>query len=134
MPLDRSEIDRAYACFLFAGLVALITAALSFAPVEGGWAGGLGLLVAVPLSLLALAAIGLGVLLSLLLWRHWPLPVLSAASLLLLAEIVGEYGPVAFYNAAPVIYGLIVLAVSAAWFLFARRRFPAPPTRPSSAP
>jgi hypothetical protein len=90
-----------------------------------GTAGGLGFLVAIPLFLASLMAIVSGIVLSLRLWRDWPLITLSGMSILFLVEFFTEYGSTAFYNAVPVVYGVGVVAISGTWFLvLRRRRFP----------
>jgi hypothetical protein len=121
----RSEYDLAHGCFLFCGLTALIIAAMSAIPMDDGTAGGLGFLVIIPLSLASLAAIVVGIVLSVRIWNEWALVILSGMSLLFIAEVFTEYGSTAFYNAVPVAYGIGVTAISVVWFLvLRRRRFP----------
>ncbi|OFW09457.1 MAG: hypothetical protein A3G20_07000 [Acidobacteria bacterium RIFCSPLOWO2_12_FULL_59_11] len=96
-------------------------------PMDPGTAGVLGFLVAIPLALASLAALVVGVVLSLLLWRHWPLLLLSGMTVLFVAEIIAEVGPAAFYNAAPFLYGIGSLAICGIWFSVLRgKTFPVP--------
>ena len=118
----RSEYDLAYGCFLFCGLTALTISAMSAIPMDSGTAGGLGFLVAIPLFLASLMTIVSGIVLSVRLWKDWPLITLFGMSVLFLAEFFTEYGSTAFYNALPVVYGVGVFAISGAWFLVVRRR------------
>ena len=121
----RSEYDLAHGCFLFCGFTALIISGMSAIPMDSGTAGGLGFLVAIPLVLASLVAMGLGFLMSLLHWDDWLLVTLSGMTVLFLAEVLVEYGSTAFYNAVPVAYGIGVVTISGAWFVVLRRkRFP----------
>jgi hypothetical protein len=122
MHRGHSKLDLAYGCFAYCGLAAIAIGAMSWFPMDSGVAGTLGLLLAVPMALAALAAMLAGIVLSLMLWRHWPLPLLSALSLLLVAEIVGEFGSVELYNAAPIVYGVVSLAISGICFVSGRNR------------
>lgn len=122
---SRSEYDLAYGCFLLCGLTALVISAMSVIPMDPGSAGGLGILVAVPLFLVSLAAMVSGLLLSVRLWKDWSLRILSGMSILFLVEFLFEYGSAGFYNAVTGLYGVGVVAISGAWFVGVRkRRFP----------
>lgn len=116
------KYDIAYGCFLFCGVTALFIGSLSFIPMDDGTAGGLGFLVVIPLSMASLAAMAVGLVSTILLYRHWPLIVLSFSSVLFLAVTVTEYGSVQFYNVVPILYGLGACGFSFAWFLILRRR------------
>ena len=117
----RRQCDFAYACFLFSGVSWLATGIVTAIPFDEGTATLLGLMVLAPLILLSVMAMIVGLVLSVLV-RRWPLVVLAAMSVLAVAEFVGEYGPVAFYNVVPIVYGLVVVAISGRWFLILRRR------------
>jgi hypothetical protein len=91
-------------------------------PMDSGAAGVLGFLVAIPLALVSIAALLLGTVQALLLWRHWPLLLLAAMTILFLAEIVTEAGSVAFYNAIPFLYGIGSLAICGNWFFLLRAK------------
>jgi len=93
-------------------------------PLNEGTAILLGLGVLLPLFLLSGVAMIFGIVLSVLL-RSWPLVVLAAMSVLAVAEFAGEYGPVAFSNVVPIVYGLVAVAISGRWFLILRRRLTA---------
>lgn len=118
----RSGYDLAHGCFLLCGSSALIISAMGAIPAASGTAGGLGFLVAIPLSLASLVAMVSGLVLTIRLWKDWSLIILSGMSLLFIAELLSEYGSAAFYNAVPVVYGAGVVAISGAWILVLRRR------------
>lgn len=121
----RIDHDRAHGCFLLCGLGALIIGVLSLIPMGDGAAGVLGILFAVPLFLASLAALIIGVVLTVRLWPDRLLLIQVILACLFLAEFLAEFGSVAFYNAVPVAYGIAVIVVSGTWFLFVRgRRFP----------
>ena len=80
-----------------------------------GVAGGIGILVGVPLSVAAIAAMGIGLVYSIILYRHWPFVVLSILTILFAMEIVAEFGPVGIYNLVPIIYGIITSIFWLVW-------------------
>lgn len=126
MKRTQSDYDLAYGSFLVCGLTALIISAIGAIPMDSTTAAGLGFLVAIPLFVASLGAMVVGVVQCVRLWKHWPLVILSGMSVLFIVELFTEYGSTAFYNAAPVVYGVGVVAISSAWFLVLRRRqFPA---------
>lgn len=114
--------DLAYACFLFAGVAALALSLGSRLPVSSGAAGVFGFLVAIPLMLASLAAIGYGVFAAARLRRPSLLVLLAALSVLYVIQTFGEFGPVGLRNAAPVVYGTSVVLACGLWFLVLRRR------------
>ena len=122
----RFECDLAYGCFLFCGLTALIICVMGAIPKDEGTAALLGFFVAIPLVIASIAAMVVGIILCVRLWKKWPLVILSGMSILFIAELFTEYGSTAFYNAVPIVYGVGVLVISGLWFLVLRRRhFPA---------
>jgi hypothetical protein len=124
---ERSKYDLAYGCFLLCGASALVIGVAGVIPMDSGAAGVLGYLVAIPLTLASLAALVAGIVLSLLLWRHWPLLLLSGMTILFVAEVIAGVGPAAIYNAAPFLYGIGSLAICGIWFSVLRRKsFPTP--------
>ncbi len=110
----RKPCDFAYGCFFLTGLGFLV----------GGFAGTFsqsnagsnalftGLWLVFPACFVALVGIGL----SLLLCRHWPLLFLSLMTVLVAAELMTEAGPVALYNSAPIGYGITCVVFALAWF------------------
>lgn len=122
MKASRSLHDVAYSCFLFCGLANLIIIALPLFPVDIGV---LGFGVGIPLVVAALIVMPVGILVSLVV-RSWPLLALSALSILVVLEIVTEYGPAAFYNATPIVYGIAVVALCGRWFAHLRSSWPPP--------
>lgn len=121
-PTNRWQYDLAYGCFAFCGLVALLIGLFTFLPFGFESAGGFGYLLLIPLTAMALGAMLLGLVFALRLLRHWPLALLALASLLLIAEIVTEFGPVLLFNLAPLIYGVIACGFGGAWFFVLRKR------------
>jgi hypothetical protein len=121
------KYDLAYACFLFCGLAALIASVMEAIPKDDGTAALLGFFVAVPLVIASFAAIVTATVLSMQLWRHWPLLILCGVSVLAIAVfLMAEGVPKAFYYAVAVLYGVSTVTVSGLWFLVLRRRhFPA---------
>src|SRR5438445_514936 len=99
MKLLRSERDLAHGCFVLCGLTALIISGIGAIPMDSSTAAGLGFLVAIPLFLASLGAMVVGIVLSIRNWKDWTLVLLSAISLLFVAEILTEYGSTGFYNA-----------------------------------
>ena len=57
-----------------------------------------------------------------MLWRHWPLVILSALTVLFVAVIVMVHGSEAFYNSAAILYGVGVVAMTGLLFLVLRKR------------
>jgi hypothetical protein len=124
---NRFKYDLAYGCFLLCGASALVVGVMGSIPMNSGAAGVLGFLVAIPVAVASIAALVVGIVLSLLLWRHWPLLLLTGMTILFVAEIVTEAGTTALYNAAPFLYGIGSLAICGIWFFVVRgRTFPAP--------
>ena len=80
-------------------------------------------LVFLPFIAAALLAMLAGVALSIHLWRHWPLPVISACTALVVVVYFPEFGSSGFQYAVPIAYGVGVAAVSGYWFLRLRRRY-----------
>lgn len=119
---DRSKYDLAYGCFLLCGASAIIVGVMGAIPMDSGTAGVLGFLVAIPLALASIGALVVGIVLTFLLWRHWPLPLLAGMTILFVAEIATEAGPVGFYNAVPFLYGIGSLAICGIWFSVLRAR------------
>jgi hypothetical protein len=118
----RRARDIAYACFLFAGLVPLLIAVLSKIPMDTGTAGGVGLLLLVPLTMAAIVAVVIGVRHSVHEWRHWPLVVCSVFSALYLVVFLTEVGPEWFRNLLPIAYGLTTVVLALRWFISLRGR------------
>ena len=102
----------AYACFVLAAASSLAVGVVSYLPLSTTTLTGLGFFVAIPLVLASAVALIAGIVLSVVV-RSAPLLVLSALSVLLVVEFFGEYGPVWFYNAAPIVYGAAVIGIAA---------------------
>ena len=88
-------------------------------------AASLGLLILGPLYTISLIAAVIGVILSLMLWRSWPLLVLLFLTALMIVEVLAEPGSVSFYNTVPVVYGLATVGFCLIWYLRTRARYTA---------
>lgn len=124
MKRQRYEYDIAYGCFFFCGLAAIgiISVILIIDFTDAGTAAALGFGVLMPLSITTLIAMLIGITFSIRLRQHWPLVFLSIMPVFLLAGLLTEYCVAAFYNVAPIIYGIVAVAFSAAWFIVLRKR------------
>lgn len=118
--------DLAYACFLPPVIVSLISAVGTVIPMSTGVAGGIGFLVLIPLTLLALVSVPTGIYLSFVLREDIVLPLLSVLTILMVVEVVTEAGSVAFYNATAWVYGVLGTILVASWFLVRRWRISVP--------
>ena len=85
--------DLAHGCFTLCGVTALVLGITRASYTGAEWAGGVGGLL-------------VGIALAIWLWRHWPLGVLAAASALLVAQSVTEYGSPLFQKAVPILRGM----------------------------
>ncbi len=112
----------AFGAFAIAGSIAIVLGLFNFAPLDPDSAAALGFFIAIPLTLLALLLLALAVIYTLFFHRHRLLLTLSAAALLFMVEMVGEYGPVLLYNATPLIYGVITTTICATWFICAEKK------------
>ena len=132
------KYDVAYGCFLFCGVVVLFLNSLYYVfAIDEETAIYLAVVVAIPLTMVSLGVMVVGIGFSIWLYHHWPLVVLSLLSVLFIAEVFTEYGPVLFiadifmftgygpalYDAAPILYGLSACGFSLRWFLFLRKRW-----------
>jgi hypothetical protein len=126
MKTGRLKYDFAYGCFLFCGMTALLITIIGKAAKDDNTSALLGFFVAIPLAFASIAAMVAALVLSMMLWRHWPLLILSALTVLSVAVIAMVHGSEAFYNSAAILYGVGVVAMTGRWFLVLRRRhFPA---------
>ena len=116
------EYDIAYSCFLFCGIVALLNSTLSYIPMDSGIAGGLGFLVFIPLFIATLAAMVIAIGYTIKLYHHWPLIILSILSVIFVAEVFTEYGPVMFYNIVLIVYAVSTTLISLTWFFIYRHK------------
>ena len=124
MKTRRLEFDLAYGCFLLWALTVLCISLIRASYTDAEWAGGAGgiLLLLGPLILASIIAMLAGILMTIRLWKHWPLMVIAGMTVLLIADIFTEYGSVAFQNTVPIVYSVAASLMSGLWFLFLRRR------------
>lgn len=123
-PIDLWQYDLAYGCFTFCGFVALLIGLFTFLPFGFGAAGGFGYLLLIPLTAMSFGAILVGIGFAIRLYRHWPLALLALLSLLLIAEVITEFGSVLWFNLAPLLYGAVACGFGVAWLCYFRRRLP----------
>ena len=115
---QRADYDRAYGCFLFCGLAALLGSLMEEIPKDEGTAALLGFFVAIPLVVASFAALVCGIVLSMKLPKHWSLVLLPGMSILFVAALFTGYGS----TAISIVYGAGVVTVSGVWFLILRKR------------
>jgi hypothetical protein len=116
----RTICDIAYCCFVFTGFFSLLA-----------WVGDktddsvylLIILIGLWLILPSGIAAVVGIVLSLIVWRHWPLLVLSLLTLLLLKEILTDAGSAKFFAEAQIAYAITCFAFTLAWFTRFRKRY-----------
>ena len=116
--------DIPYGCFLLAGATSLAMGLIRASYTDAEWSGGAGaiFLLILPVILAAFVAMLVGIVLTVWLWREWPLPLLAALSIVaILGSLVGII-PARIENAVPTIYGAVTCAICAVWFLFSRWR------------
>jgi len=130
MKTGRLKYDFAYGCFLFCGMSALLITVMGKAAKDDNTSAFLGFFVAIPLVLASFAAMVAALVLSMMLWKHWPLLILSALTVLSVAVIAVVHGSEAFYTSAAILYGAGVVAMTGLWFLVLRKRH-FPTTQPS---
>lgn len=114
----RAEYDRAYGCFLFCGLAALVGSLMEVIPKDEGAAALLGFFVAIPLVVASFVALVGGIVLGMKLPKHWSLVLLPGMSILFVAALLTGYGS----TAISIVYGAGVVSVSGVWFLILRKR------------
>jgi hypothetical protein len=116
----RLMCDIAYCCFVITCiffLLAWLTEFLSYnAYTVFFWF----LLYLIPPS--GFAAL-VGIVLSLIVWRHWPLPFLSLMTLLLLIELLTDAGTAEFFAEAQIAYAITCFAFTLVWFTRFRKRY-----------
>ena len=116
--------DVAYGCFLLWALTLLFLALLnaSFTDAERGEGAGAIVLLFLPFLGVAFIAMLVGIVLSIGLWKHWPLLIIAGSSVLLITAYATQFGSTAFREVVPVAYGIGVAAMSGFWFLSLRRQ------------
>lgn len=110
----------AYGAFLVCGLVALLVSSLSLIPMGERMATILGLLLVMPLFMVALFAMAVGFVYTILLRDHTPVLVLGLVTAVVMALIVTDVMPPWLYNAGGWLYGIGVTLVCVHWFVFGR--------------
>jgi hypothetical protein len=118
----RRAHDLTYACFLPLGLVGLVSGVASLLPLDSGTAGGIGLLLLVPLALMSMVTAPIGVYRTLGFRHDAALWTLSLITVLMVVQLFAELGPVQVQNLVWLGYGVLVFLLQASWFLVRRRR------------
>jgi len=116
----RVQYDIAYACFLLIGLSVLGIAILAISH-EGER---LLPFIAIIILLMVLSGVAfvVGVGLSLWLWRHAPLPILSVLTAFLIVGLLTEEYSTECVNAVWWVFGIIAIVIPLWWFSILRRR------------
>ena len=117
----RKQCDFAYGCFFLTGLFSLVVGFADIFPQSN--TGFFALLIGLWLAIPSCVAAVVGIVLSAKLWRHWPLPFLSLLMALVLVVAATETGPITFYKATPIAYGITCMVFVLAWFLRFRKFF-----------
>jgi hypothetical protein len=107
-------------------VIALDALMASFTDDELAKGAGVILFILLPFIAVPFTAMLVGIVLSIFLWKHWPLIIIAGSSVLLAAVNFTGFGSPAFQKAVPLVYGIGVAAMCGVWFLFLRRR-PFPP-------
>jgi hypothetical protein len=115
--VKTKRIDVAYGGFLLSGVIIFLAALVSYIPMSTATAGGIGLLIFVPLSVLGIIGLLAGILSTAIFRLGFQLSLLSVMSLLFLAEAIGEFGSWWFYNGSILLYGTASILMSLRWFL-----------------
>ena len=121
--------DVGYGCFFLFALIVLALVGIRLSFTDAEWYGGAGAVyfLLLPFIFIPGFAMLVGILLSIRLWKHWPLGVLAGSTVLLVTGSFIQFGPDEVEMAAAIVYGLGVSAASIWWFVFLRKRyFPSP--------
>lgn len=122
----RLQFDLAYGGYSLFGLLFLLASAwmAGFVPYPTGFA--LLIYLEFPFLIFVLPLVVVALALSLKHWRHWPLPLLGALTVLLTILQLGTEFPSPVAVRVDAVYGLVVLMFSGLWFGANRwRQFPA---------
>ena len=118
----KREHDLAYYGFLVPGILALIGSLGGAMTADTTIAAAVGFFILIPLAIVALAAVPAGVVYSIKVRTDAALWLLSILTIVMVIEVFAEAGSAGFYNAMGLVYGLLVLALEASWFLLRRER------------
>jgi hypothetical protein len=128
MDIRRLKHDIAYGCFLFWALtvIGLEVFVASYTDSELARGAGAMFLILFPFIIISFIVMLVGVVLSIFLWKHWPLIIIAGSSVLFATAEFMEFGLIGSRKPVSWVYGIGVAAMSGAWFLFLRWR-PFPP-------
>lgn len=119
---SRGRRDRAYACFLGPVLLVLFTVVLSRIPMGTGTAGGVGLLLLVPLALLSLVTLLPGIYLAFRCRSDRALVVLAACALAAVIVLFADVGVPGLRHGLGFALAVIAMLIELYWFCLARWR------------
>ncbi len=121
-----SGLDRAYGCFAWIAFVICAVALFSVLVQDNNTRNALGMLIGIPFALTAVAAGVVGLVLSVVHWREWPLLLMSAvvASMILAFLAKEEWNLVGegFVDAWCTCATAVLIFFCARWFAFTRSR------------
>jgi hypothetical protein len=109
----------AYTCFLFGALT--VSALGVFLKLFKGEQAAI-IIVLIPFLLASCITMRVGIVLSIFLWKHWPLLIIAVSSVLLARVYYTEFGSDDFQATVSLVYGIVVTAMFGVWFLFLGRR------------
>jgi hypothetical protein len=112
--------DAAYICFLFWAVP--VTVLGVFLALYGGSPQAAIIIVLIPFLLASFVTMLVGIVLSIFLWKHWPLIIIAVSSVLLARVYFKDIDSYTFQATVSLVYGIGVTAMSGLWFLFLRRR------------
>ena len=118
----RRKHDVAYGCFLIPGVACVVAAIAGAFSMKDENAAAIGFFVLIPLTLVALAAVPIGIFYSIVLWRDCVLPLLSIFTITLVVIFLA--GGESMMELGGLIYGILVLILEASWFFLRRRAYP----------
>ncbi len=110
--------DIAYSSFLFSGAVMLLSPISTLVPLGSEYVAAFAFWIAAFLAFLTIVAWLVGIVFTVIIFRHWPLIVLSLLTILFTITLA-YYGldNALFYHLAPAIYGIVTVSFSLMWFL-----------------
>lgn len=120
---SRIRYDLAYGCFSLCGLSVIIMSSMVLALTRmESIAPAFGVVIALP-SQIALPAGAIGIVLAIMLWRQWQLPILALLTIVFAGFWLSSNGTQTIYYVAAWTYGLVTIAFFIHWFRNLRPRF-----------
>jgi len=116
-------LDIAYGCFAFIVFAMCLAPLVSILPLSEDDKGGLEFVLGIPLMFAALVSIVLGLVLSVVYRREWPLAAMAAATVVFLLMLtLGEKLNGKALPVAAVLYLAVLFFSCGRWFFFIRKK------------